>query len=687
MAVVCDQAIPAFCAFESQLKTLCIKDFPCGLGNWREHDVRHQKPKKVKLCSISGKLGKIPQELNITKEANAQQEGKERLQELVGSKFSPWFMDYSWSEEAEELRQISVKSPWLIDSQFVLNHFRTLRIVDKGVTEVDDRLLQLQNLQELTLTANFIQNVSSKHLPQTLQVLELCANEISYIDGLCEQPPPLKHLGLGYNKINFIDDFITADFWPELLSLDLSNNNLTDLLDIVRKLSSLPKLRNLILIGNPLSLIPGYRGYTIDSMRNLSLLDDIRISADEWHHFKGLARRKEYILDEAKVELEVSYLKNVPVPDEVKFADDQPEYPIIERTYYIKFMFLADRGDLSSCMYNLMLDGLDGGGTILDAELPDAASDRQSLKLKDVHQSPANIEKGVLFSIEPDRKVADKPTLPLILMKEAEKTPKSSIQDQGHWPGSKRASAAEYEAIGTEAAKPRVILAPIKSVIKPWAAEIDMDWRSVVTRFDLIALRDFLKQGMEFSVVEEMVQCFPVEEIVVVESPTSSKKSKDGSKDKKDSKGKGKDKKKKKGEEQELRREPPRITTLAVFHISLKEFLEGEYEFSGIFTRDGVEIAPSTARSICSADTKKDKKDSKEKKKDKETPQGKGKDDKKGGKDEKKDGKGKKGATPHASEDNETPLPPPPLEVKVAVRLQHWTTALDSLKEEERNHK
>jgi hypothetical protein len=39
-------------------------------------------------------------------------------------------------------------------------------------------------------------------------------------------------------------------------------------------------------------LIPGYRGYTVDSLRKLSILDDIMISADERHYFKGLARRR-----------------------------------------------------------------------------------------------------------------------------------------------------------------------------------------------------------------------------------------------------------------------------------------------------------------------------------------------------------------------------------------------------------
>lgn len=45
---------------------------------------------------------------------------------------------------------------------------------------------------------------------------------------------------------------------PQLLSLDLSNNNLSDLLDVVRKLGTMPKLRNLVLQGNPLSVRIAY---------------------------------------------------------------------------------------------------------------------------------------------------------------------------------------------------------------------------------------------------------------------------------------------------------------------------------------------------------------------------------------------------------------------------------------------
>ncbi|XP_070205078.1 leucine-rich repeat-containing protein 43-like isoform X2 [Littorina saxatilis] len=720
-AVVSDQYVPAFNAFQSQLNTLCIKEFPCGLGPWREPDANFQKPRKIRLKSITGRIHRPPVDLNLSREPDAQSERTEALQELVASKFSPWHLDYSWSDEARELREIAVKSPWLIDTQFVLNHFRTLKIVDKGVTEVDARLLQLENLTELTLTANFIRRVNSKHLPKSLQVLELYANEISDISGLCVRPPLLLHLGLGYNSICFIDDYITGDYWPALLSLDLSNNNLTDLLDIVRKVYTLPKLRNLILLGNPLSLIPGYRGYTIDSLQKLSVLDDIRISADDRHHFKGLAHRREYILDEAKVALEVTYLKGVPLPEEVKFPDEQPEYPIIERNYYVQFMFPADLSAHASHLHNMTHDDFDLV-TVTDAEHHDGISDMSARLEAGSAQSGSQPEKNVFFNQHPETKVLEGLTLPLI--EETEEPPRTAraVGTQGGQGGVfKDKSETPVET------KPKIPLSPITSVAKPWAEDIELEWKAEVTRFDLTVLRDFFKQGMDFSIVEKMVLCYPKEEEENVETPTGSKKGKDGGKDKTDAKGKkgaepakkdkkdagknagknagkdtkkGKDdkgKKKKKGEEQELRREAPQLTTLAMFHIPLAEFLEGEFDYTNVFTKGGVEITPSTARSITSADQKKtkagkgkkgetpDKKD-KDKEKDKKKdppPRGKGKDDKKGGKDDKK---GKKGAHAQAPEDgDETPPPPPPLEVQVAVRLHHWTTALDSLKEEERN--
>lgn len=54
-------------------------------------------------------------------------------------------------------------------------------------------------------------------------------------------------------------------------------------------LRSLRRLRLLVLQGNPLALVPYYRGFTIDSLAPLCVLDDITVSPNEKHQFRGLS--------------------------------------------------------------------------------------------------------------------------------------------------------------------------------------------------------------------------------------------------------------------------------------------------------------------------------------------------------------------------------------------------------------
>lgn len=48
------------------------------------------------------------------------------------------------------------------------------------------------------------------------------------------------------------------------------------------------------------------------------ILDDVHISADEKHHFKGLGKKKELILDEAHLSIVIGDLKGIPMPEELK---------------------------------------------------------------------------------------------------------------------------------------------------------------------------------------------------------------------------------------------------------------------------------------------------------------------------------------------------------------------------------
>ncbi|KAJ8313023.1 LOW QUALITY PROTEIN: hypothetical protein KUTeg_010396 [Tegillarca granosa] len=664
----------AYTAFEKQLRTLCLKEFPCGSGNWRESNVTNVKLMKTK--------DKVDSKFPVTlKDYGAEHEKTETLQEYVSRKRSPWHLDYSWSEEAKQLREIAVKSPWLIDDNFVLNYFKTLRIVDKNVTEVDGNLLKFKNLEELTLSANYLKTVNSKNLPTSLQVLELCANQISDLSALCVRPCPLIHLGLGFNKISFIGDYLTGDFWPFLLSLDLSNNNLSDL--CYTKLGSLPKLRNLILQGNPLSLIAGYRGYTIDSLRKLSILDDIMISADEKHHYKGLARRREYILDEAKVTLGATFIKGVPMPEELKNPEEQPEYPIIERKYFVQFMFLQDSSQKAEVFQ------LDHG------ELSPIPSEEQS-------QFTSHPELVITFRTEQEVQEEVEPSLQSETVKNVNFTANPEVVnaqeltgDHEHLPVIESVSPSKQDGGGSDQdEKPSIQIAPVNSEGGHWSAEeIELNWSQVVVRDDLLSLRNFFKQGMNFSVIEEMTEAYPAEESAEEGSagtPSSQKKGKD--KTKKEEKPPppkgGKDKKKKKEPEIEMKKSPPVFTTLATWHIPMEDFLEGEYEFQHIFSHGGVEVA-STVKSADISDPKK-KKD-KDKKKPDSGKKDKGKEPRrpsagKQGKDDKgkeKGGKGGKGVPPPVDEEGEEAPPPPPLEVQVSVRLHHWKTALDSLKEEQ----
>ncbi|XP_005091563.1 leucine-rich repeat-containing protein 43 [Aplysia californica] len=703
---------PASTAVERQLKTLCLREFPCGLGAWREPgpDAQQYRPTRrgrLRVKPLQHQQKSDTDSLDSIK-THAQKEKSESLQELVSSHFSPWHLDYSWSEEAKKLREIAVKSPWLIDQNFVLNYFKTLRIVDKNVSEVDHDLLMLKNLEELTLSANFITNVNSKNLPPSLRVLELCANQISDVSGLCVRPPLLHHLGIGHNKISFIGDYITGDFWPNLLSLDLSHNDLCDLMDIVRKMTTLPRLRNLILQGNPLSLIPGYRGYTIDSLRRLSVMDDIHISADEKHHFKGLSRRREFILDEARVQISVSYIKGLPCPEEIKNPEGQPEFPVVERTYFVQFMF-PEEPEVRPAEDDGAVDDM-ADLTALEMEAAAAAGEHQDdpsehsptrigSSNKSAVETPAPLERNVQINSRPEVKSVAPPASysvasfpranpnpdPEVLPgSEVEGISLDFVDESQVGEGEDGQTARQEEAEPT----PRIKLAPVNTEPQPWGEELELNWMADLTRDDLLGLRDFFKQGMDFSVVEQVVLGYPAEPDTSSEK-TDGKDGKDKKKAEVTPKGKNsaKDKKKKKEPEIELVKSPATYTTIATFHITLDQFLEGEFEYHNIFTKGDVP-PPSTIRSIDPEDKKVEKKDSKDKKKpdkaaDKKKDQN--ANAKKSPRGKEADKKGAKGK--HAEEAEEEDLPPPPLELEVSVKLHHWVTAMDSVREEEEKNR
>ena len=81
------------------------------------------------------------------------------------------------------------------------------------VSTIDEKLLELRNLEELSLSANYLSTINSEFLPPKLKVLELNANSIADIESLIKNPPPLQHLGLAKNLLENLSNHISITYW------------------------------------------------------------------------------------------------------------------------------------------------------------------------------------------------------------------------------------------------------------------------------------------------------------------------------------------------------------------------------------------------------------------------------------------------------------------------------------------
>ncbi|XP_070619346.1 leucine-rich repeat-containing protein 43 [Erythrolamprus reginae] len=331
------EGLSASAAFWDHLRTLCLNQFPCGVGSWnksrfpprlppRIHGLPAPKPAPVR------RYGLLP----------PNEETVEALTDFLRCPDSPWALPPDCSPPEEQLRELAVLQPRIIQPGFVCCFFRSLRIVNKGVTEIDVGLLKFPNLEELILTANHIRTIPAANLPPGLKVLELCGNEVQSLRDLCTSPPPtLQHLGLGHNcQLGSSEEqYLATVFWPNLVSLDLSYNNFTNLLSLLSKLCTLKKLRILILQGNPFALLPGYRGFTIDSLPHMSVFDDVIITPEERHNFLNLSTFPEALQKDVQLIVTMGKMRGLPNPFHPEDLETRPDSPIVTYNYYVTYEF------------------------------------------------------------------------------------------------------------------------------------------------------------------------------------------------------------------------------------------------------------------------------------------------------------------------------------------------------------
>ncbi|KAF4790514.1 leucine rich repeat containing 43 [Turdus rufiventris] len=432
-------------AFQEYLQHLGLQDFPCGLGSWNKSRLHGRRNPRLEEAVPPG------------------EESPEALLELLRDPHSPWALPPECSPLDRLLREVAVLAPELLRGPRIFQLVKSLRLLDKGVEEVDEGLLRFQQLEELILSANHISRVNSAHLPRTLKVLELCYNAVGDLQDLCARPPPqLQHLGLGYNRLcgPSQEKHLTVDFWPNLISLDLSFNNLTDLPGLVSQLSTLQNLHILLLQGNPLALTPTYRGFLVDSLPKLFILDDIHIWPEEREQFHGLARQPELIRSEARVVVSIGELKGLPNPEAFQQLEVGSEGPVITYSYYVTYEFAEGE------------------------ELEDRGSP-EGIK---IHQSPT------VATLDVD----------------------SSAQDTGETKNHQEPAATEEPK--THSAK--VFATPGQ----PWADTIDCSYRKEHIDKDLVGLKSYLEAGTIVSVVEEKVLSWPVDADAEENAVTNKKK-------------------------------------------------------------------------------------------------------------------------------------------------------------------
>ncbi|XP_030593899.1 leucine-rich repeat-containing protein 43 isoform X2 [Archocentrus centrarchus] len=303
---------------EKLICRLCLNDFPCGNGTWR-----------------NTKDG----------EERAETESTDALLDLLSCPHSPWQHDVSWSPQALPLRRLAVLAPERLHTHFIYNYFTALHIVDRGVTDIDDGLLKFSKLEELVLSANKISEIPTANLPSTLKILELRANQLSSLNTLtsCPPPPPhLQYLSLSSNTLGSHDviSHLTGRHWPQLVCLDLSDCEFQDQPALLNALSTLPCLKTLVLEGNPFTLAPSYPGLTVDSLPQLSYLDASWISPDERRHFRGLAQMSDLVVGMASATVSVGRLMGI--PDPLMTVDDTaPDFPVVSYCYFITYEFLS----------------------------------------------------------------------------------------------------------------------------------------------------------------------------------------------------------------------------------------------------------------------------------------------------------------------------------------------------------
>lgn len=153
---------------------------------------------------------------------------------------------------------------------FQLTNINLLNISDTCLTAIPDSISCLINLQSLLLFGNkltdFNKNITSL---KKLKVLDLSRNQLKNIPDSINEMKELTSINFSSNEIEEMPKL--TDF-PNLITFDVSNNKLTNFLDVEN--ANMPHLTDLKLKGNAIDVLPNYIASKLPSLKNFDMGDN-----------------------------------------------------------------------------------------------------------------------------------------------------------------------------------------------------------------------------------------------------------------------------------------------------------------------------------------------------------------------------------------------------------------------------
>ncbi|GAX74008.1 hypothetical protein CEUSTIGMA_g1458.t1 [Chlamydomonas eustigma] len=152
-----------------------------------------------------------------------------------------------------------------------LTSLRSLCLHGNNIGKIEG-MQHLQGLQDLNLSSNCISSIESLHYITTLTSINLASNklrELSGLDGLLN----LTSLNVSYNAITSLSGLsVLQGPQNKLKSLDVRHNQISNMQSMAVLVGCM-NLRELGLMGNPVTAIPGYQQLLLNVVPQITHLD------------------------------------------------------------------------------------------------------------------------------------------------------------------------------------------------------------------------------------------------------------------------------------------------------------------------------------------------------------------------------------------------------------------------------